>query len=107
MASGIEITQGTKEYIPVDVVDRTGLTNDLSTASPKFWFQADDDSYVYNNVSATGVGMQIQCLVDTSSGGPGGLLAVGTYRLYVGWARGSEVVKRFAMYVLISLPAAS
>lgn len=107
MASGIEITQGTKEIIAVDVTDRTGLTSDLSTASPKFWFQADDDSYVYNNVAASAVGMQFQCLVDTSSGGPGGLLDVGTYRLYVGWTRGSEVVKRFVMYVMISLPPAS
>lgn len=107
MASGIVITPGTKEYIPVDVVDRTGLTSDLSTASPKFWFQKEDNSYVYTNVSATGVGMQIQCLVDTSSGGPGGLLADGTYRLYVGWTRGSEVIKRFAMYVIIETPPAS
>jgi hypothetical protein len=50
--------------------------------------------------------MQLQCLIDTSSGGPGGLLAVGQYRLYVGWTRGSEQIKRFAMYVIISLPPA-
>jgi hypothetical protein len=106
MASGTEITQGTKEYLAVDVDDRTGMTTDLSTASPKFWFQKPDDSYVYNNVSATAVGMQLQCLIDTSSGGPGGLLAVGQYRLYVGWTRGSEQIKRFAMYVIISLPPA-
>lgn len=107
MASGIEITQGTKEIIPVDVIDRTGVTTDLSTATPKFWFQKPDNSYVYDNVAATAVGMRIDCLVDTSAGGPSGLLAVGTYRLYVGWTRGSEVPKRFAMYVLITLPAAS
>lgn len=107
MASGVEITQGTKEIIPVDVVDRTGMTTDLSTASPKFWFQKPDDSYVYDNVAATAVAMQIQCLIDTSSGGPSGLLAEGTYRLYVGWTRGSELIKRFVMYVIISLPSAS
>lgn len=107
MASGVEITQGTKEIIPVDVVDRTGLTNDLSTATPKFWFQKPDDTYVYDNVASGATGMQFQPLVDTSSGGPGGLLATGTYRLYVGWTRGSEVIKRFAMYVIISLPPSS
>lgn len=106
MPSGIEITQGTKEIIPVDVVDKTGVTSDLSGASPKFWFQKPDNSYVYNNVAATGVGMRIDCLVDTSSGGPGGLLAEGTYRLYVGWTNGSEQIKRFAIYVIISLPTA-
>lgn len=106
MASGVEITQGTKEIIPVDVVDKTGITTDLSGATPKFWFQADDDSYVYDNVAATGVGMRIDCLVDTSSGGPGGLLAVGTYRLYVGWTNGAEVPKRFAAFILITLPTA-
>lgn len=107
MASGVEITQGTKEVIPVDVVDRTGLTTNMATATPKFWFQRPNDTYVYDNVAATGVGMQIQCLVDTSAAGPGGLLAVGTYRLYVGWTVGSEIPKRFAMYVLISLPSAA
>lgn len=104
MASGVEITQGTKEIIPVDVVDKTGITTDLSAASPKFWFQASDDSYVYDNVAATASGMRIDCLVDTSSGGPGGLLATDTYRLYVGWTNGSEVVKRFAAYIIIALP---
>lgn len=104
MASGVEITQGTKEIIPVDIADKTGVTTDLSTASPKFWFQKPDDSYVYDNVAATASGMRIDCLVDTSAAGPGGLLAEGTYRLYVGWTNGSEQVKRFAAYVLITLP---
>lgn len=106
MANGIEITQGTKEIIPVDVIDRTGVVTDLSTATPKFWFQKPDNTYVYDNVAATASGMRIDCLIDTSSGGPGGLLAVGQYRLYIGWTSGSEVPKRFAMYVVISLPAA-
>lgn len=103
MASGIEITQGTKEIIPVDVVDKTGITTDLSAATPKFWFQAPDDSYVYDNVAATASGMRIDCLVDTSATGPDGLLAEGTYRLYVGWTNGSEQVKRFAGNVIISV----
>lgn len=104
MPSGIGITQGTKEIIPVTIVDKTNVTTDLSGASPKFWFQKPDDTYVYNNVAATASGMRIDCLVDTSSGGPGGLLATGTYRLYVGWTNGSEVVKKFAAYVEIGLP---
>lgn len=104
MPSGIGITQGTKEIIPVTIVDKTNVTTDLSGASPKFWFQKPDDTYVYSNVTATATGMRIDCLVDTSAGGPGGLLATGTYRLYVGWTNGSEVVKKFAAYVEIGLP---
>lgn len=103
MASGIGIVQGTKEIIPVTVVDKSGLTTDLSTASPKFWFQAPDDSYVYDNVATTASGMIVMPLVDTSSGGPGGLLDLGIYRMYVGWTNGSEVVKKFAAYVTIGL----
>lgn len=104
MAIGTEITQGTKEIIPVEIVDSTGLTTDLSTASPKFWFQAPDDSYIYDNIATTASGMIIMPLVDTSAGGPGGLLALGVYRLYVGWTNGSEVVKKFAQYISITLP---
>jgi hypothetical protein len=41
----------------------------------------------------TATAMRINPLVDTSSGGPGGLLPVGHYRLFVGFTVGSEVVK--------------
>ena len=106
MAIGIEITQGTKEIIPVTIVDKTNVTTDLSGMSPKFWFQKPDDTYVYNSATASATGLRIDCLVETSSGGPGGLLALGLYRLYVGWTNGatSEVVKKFAQYVTITLP---
>jgi hypothetical protein len=89
----VKLTVGTKEIVPVDIVDRTSAVTDLSGASPKFWFQKDDNSYVYNNASTTAVAMRINPLVDTSSGGPGGLLPAGHYRLFVGFTVGSEVVK--------------
>jgi len=90
----IKLTQGTKEIIPVDVVDTSGVVTDLSTATPKFWFQRADESYVYDNVAASAVGMRINCLVDTSASGPDGLLPTDELlRLFVGFTNGSEVIK--------------
>lgn len=87
-----KLTKGTKEIVPVDILDRTGVTTDLSTATPKFTLMKDDNSTVYSDATATGAAMRISCLVDTSSGGPGGLLPVGHYRLFVKFTVGSEVV---------------
>ena len=89
----IKLTKGTKEIVPVDVVDRTAVVTDLSTASPKFWFQRDDNTYVYDNVATTASGMRINPLVDASAAGPGGLLVNGHYRLFIGFTVGSEIVR--------------
>lgn len=97
----IKITKGTKEIIPVDVVDRTGVVTDLSAASPKFWLQKEDNTYVYDDVATTAIGMRINPLVDTSAAGPGGLLPNGTYRLFVGFTVGSEQPKLGPINVVI------
>jgi len=99
----IKLTQGTKEIIPVDVVDTSEVVTDLSTATPKFWFQREDDSYTYDNVAATAVGMRVNCLVDTSAAGPDGLLPTGeVFRLFIGFTVGSEIIKLGPVGVVVT-----
>lgn len=87
-----KLSKGTKENVPVDLVDRTAVVTDLSAATPKFTLMKDDNSTVYSDATATGAGMRITCLVDASAAGPGGLLPVGHYRLFVKFTVGSEIV---------------
>jgi hypothetical protein len=86
----VVIAKGTKEIIPVTVVDETGITTDLSGLSPKFDFLDDNSTFIYNQATATASGMVMSCLIDASSTGPSGLLPVGHYRLFVGFTIGSE-----------------
>lgn len=96
MATKIPFTRGSKEIVPVTLEDRTALTTDLSTASPKFWLREPDGvTYVYTNESTTASEMTINPLIDSSSGGPSGLLDAGLYDFWVGWTRGSEVIKKY------------
>lgn len=103
MASGIPFTRGSKEIVPVTFEDRTGLTTDLSTATPKFWLRKPDGvTYVYDNVATTATGMTINPLIDSSAGGPSGLLAEGDYDFWVGYTRGSEVIKKYVGFLRIA-----
>ncbi len=89
----VRLTAGTKEVVPVDVYDATGVTTDLSAASPTYTVQNDADAYKYNDVATTASGMRIKPLLDTSASHAGGAWAVGHYRLFVGFTVGSEVIK--------------
>lgn len=86
----VYIAKGTKEIIPVDIDDVTDVISDLSTLTPKYDFLDSADTFIYNQVTATTVAMRMDCLVDASSTGPSGLLAVGRYRLFVGFTVGTE-----------------
>lgn len=85
------LAQGTKEYLPVDIVDYTGAVTDLSVATA-VQFDVIDDAAAnkYSNQAAVALGMRISSLVDTNSGG---LWAVGHYRLFVEYTIGSEAVR--------------
>lgn len=101
----IKLTQGTIEIVPVDVVDTSGMITDLSTATPKFWLQRADLTYVYDNVAASAVDMRVNCLIDTSASGPDGLLPVDErLLLYIGFTNGSEIVKLgpIAVYMVVT-----
>lgn len=87
----VRLGKGTKEIIEVDVVDETGIVTDLSGLLPKFDFLDDLNIFIYTLETATASGMTMACLVDTSATGPGGLLPVGHYRLFVSFTVGSEV----------------
>lgn len=87
------LTEYTKEIVPVDIRDRTGVITDLSAASPIFSIVDDNDVGLYVDQSATGNLMRIECLVDTSATGPSGPWAPGHYRMFVGFSVGSEDVR--------------
>jgi hypothetical protein len=89
----IVLTQYTKEYVPVDIKDRTGATTDMSVATPVFSILDDNDVALYDDETAVGESMRISCLVDTSATHPSGAWIPGHYRMFVGFTVGDEVVK--------------
>jgi len=87
----IFLAKGTKEIVPVLVDDTTDGLGSLSGTSPKYDLQKEDDSFIYNNVAGTAVGMRLDCLLDLSAAGPSGLIAAGTkLRLFITFTTGSE-----------------
>jgi hypothetical protein len=89
----VRLTAGTKEIVPVDITDYTGVTTDLSAATPTYTVQDDANAYKYNAASTTASGMRIKPMMDTSATHAGGAWAVGHYRLFVGFTVGSEIIK--------------
>lgn len=89
----IRLTKGTKEIVPVDVVDGSGAVSDLSGATPKYDLMTAADVFLYNAVAASAVGMRISCLLDSTATGPSGPWAAGHYRLFVRFTAGSELVR--------------
>lgn len=89
----VRLTAGTIEIVPVDIVDSTSVTTDLSTSTPTYTVQDDADAYKYNAESTTATAMRIKPLLDTSATHAGGAWAVGHYRLFVGFTVESEIIK--------------
>jgi len=89
----VRLTAGTKEIVPVDVTDSTGVTTDLSAATPTYTVLNDLDVAKYTAASTTASGMRIKPMMDTSATHVGGAWATGHYRLFVGFTVGSEVIK--------------
>jgi hypothetical protein len=92
MAS-VRLTAGTKEIVPVDVTDSTGVTTDLSAATPLYTVLNDAEVAKYTDASTTASGMRIKPMIDTSSTHAGGAWAVGHYRLFVKFTVATEIVK--------------
>lgn len=92
----IRLTQGTKEYVPVTVYDRSGQITNLSTQATdiKFDVQYNDDTYLYTDQAATASLMTINCLLDLSATGPDGEIPEETrLRLFVQFDVGLEEVR--------------
>lgn len=98
----IQLAKGTKEIVPVLVDDTTDQLSSLSGTSPKYDLLKEDESTIYSAANATPVGMRLDCLLDLSSGGPGGLIAAGTkLRLFVTFTNGSEQPRLGPIVILV------
>lgn len=87
----IAITLGTKENVPVDIVDTTGIITTLVGSTPKFDVLDDADTFKINQQGATVSGtMRLLCLCDFSVEAT---FPIGHYRLFVEWTFGSEQVR--------------
>jgi hypothetical protein len=84
----VSIALGTKEFLFVDVVDSTGVTTTLASATPKFDVLNAADTLLINQSTPTISNMRLQCLVDATNTTN---FPTGTYRLFVNFTVGSEV----------------
>jgi hypothetical protein len=98
----IELAKGTKEIVPVLVDDTTDGLGSLTGTSPKFDLLKEDESTIYSAANASSVGMRMDCLIDLSAAGPGGLIAAGTrLRLFVTFTNGSEQPRLGPIVILV------
>ncbi len=89
----MQVVNGSKENVVVDVSDKTGLTTDLSTSSPTFTVENAAGAVIVNAAVATADQMRVICLLNTTTGGP---WVEGLHRLYVGFTVGTEIPKILA-----------
>lgn len=84
----VAITLGTKENVPVDIEDVTGIITTLVGSSPKFDVLDSANVFKINQQTATVSGtMRLMCLCDFSNEAT---FPIGAYRLFVEWTFGSE-----------------
>lgn len=82
------ITLGTKENVPVDIVDTTGIITTLVGSNPKFDVLTALNVFKVTQANATVSGtMRLLCLCDFSNEAT---FPVGAYKLFVEWTFGSE-----------------
>jgi hypothetical protein len=98
----VRLAKGTKEYIPVDVTDRTGAITNLASLTPTYDFLNDAGTAIYSAASAVASSMRLSCLIDASSGGPSGLLPNGHYRLFVSFTSAPTIPRLGPIDVYIS-----
>ena len=85
----IAITLGTKENIPIDVVDNTGVITTLVGSSPTFDVLDAAGAFKITAQAATISGtMRIMCLCDFSNTTT---FPIGLYRLFAKFTFGSEI----------------
>lgn len=86
----ILITHGTKEYLPVTIVDEQGLLSSLTT--PTYDVVFDNESFLYNDAVGVAVGLVVKCMLDLSATGPNGLIAVDTrLRVFISFTDTPEI----------------
>lgn len=84
----IKITKGTKENVPVDIIDNTGIIATLVGSNPKFDVLDAADTVLINQQAATVSGtMRLLCLCDFTNTTT---FPEGLYRLFVNFSFGSE-----------------
>lgn len=84
----IKITLGTKENIPIDIIDNTGVITTLVGSNPKFDVLDAANTLLINQQAATISGtMRLMCLCDFSNETT---FPVGLYRLFAEFTFGSE-----------------
>lgn len=75
------LTQGTKEYLVVDVTDQLGTLTSLTGTTITFDVrEVATQAMKYTSQAATFTSMRVYCLVDTTSGGN---WAGGEYELWI------------------------
>ena len=85
----IAITLGTKENIPIDVIDNTGVITTLVGSSPTFDVLDAAGAFKITAQAATVSGtMRLMCLCDFTNTTT---FPVGLYRLFAKFTFGSEV----------------
>ena len=84
----LKVAKGTKELVPVDVVDSTGATTTLVGTTPTFDVLNEAGSVLISAVTPTVSLMRLLCLCDFSNTTT---FPVGYYRLFVKFTVGSEV----------------
>lgn len=84
----IAITLGTKENVPVDVIDNAGIILTLVGSSPKFDVLDATNTVKINQQAATVSGtMRLLCLCDFTNQTT---FPIGAYRLFCDFTVGSE-----------------
>lgn len=81
----IEIAQGSKESILVDVDDRLDAVDDLSSLSPTFDVLDETGTPVVTDGIPSVAGMQLRCLVDTTN------WDIARYTMYVTFQEAFEI----------------
>jgi hypothetical protein len=92
------VSKGSKENVRVTFVDRSSVVTDLTTSAPTFDVIDSADVYKVTASAATGSGLVIQLLLDTTVGG---VWAEGEYRLFVRFQVGAEVIRKGPYYFTI------
>lgn len=104
VVGGNIIALGTKQYLLVDVIDLAGTVTELSSHTPLYTVQDDDDNFGYNDAAATATDMTVYCLIDTTvdPGGPFTWLTENHYRLWVRFTIAPEIpyLGPFDFYVI-------
>jgi hypothetical protein len=76
-----QLVQGTKEYLIVDMTDKLGALSSLDGTNPRFTVYNPSNVKIYDEQTASNVGMTVYCLCDTSAAHPSGLWPPAEYRL--------------------------